>query len=212
MTDDLKVTHQWGAVYSQVMRDPDLSGQARLLYAYLATYAGQGGAWPALRTMCQQLCASERSVRRWREELLEAGYLMVTQRSHPSGASTTNIHSLWSPGWGTGTSATLPQSPRSGGVAPMPGGGGTHATPEGGTHATPRSEEPRTDARARRATAPTWTPDGVCPGCHCVHDPADPLTHPAQGRAPAAVTTAAIADIRATLAKGKQQQQRQASG
>lgn len=62
-----------------VMRDATLSLQARMLYVLLDARQGQSGSVRVrIATLCQDTGASDKSVRRWLDELRDAG-LVATQ-------------------------------------------------------------------------------------------------------------------------------------
>lgn len=69
----------YAIVPSVVLRDPDLTRDARLLFAILDGRQGAAGSVRVLlATLAADLDASERSVRRWLDELRDAGLVATT--------------------------------------------------------------------------------------------------------------------------------------
>ncbi|MEQ8720986.1 MAG: helix-turn-helix domain-containing protein [Sandaracinaceae bacterium] len=67
---------RFGMVPRAALEDAELSLGARLLFAYLATFAdGEGAAFPGISTLAAGLGVTERSVRRYSEELAARGVL-----------------------------------------------------------------------------------------------------------------------------------------
>lgn len=79
MADRFKDTRGgYGVVNKPVMIRKDISAQAKGLYALLCTYAGgQSVAWPGQTRLAEEMATSDRTVRRWVEELQSAGVLYV---------------------------------------------------------------------------------------------------------------------------------------
>lgn len=50
----------YGVVYQDVMRNKNLSAEAKAIYAYLSSIAGmEGSCYPAVETMQKELCMSK---------------------------------------------------------------------------------------------------------------------------------------------------------
>lgn len=77
---------QFGVVSKEVMRRPDLSPQAKALYALLTTYASQSSrSWSiSRRRLAQDLGVSVDSIKRYLTEL-EGHSLIVRQRQYREG-------------------------------------------------------------------------------------------------------------------------------
>lgn len=77
----IKSGEPWRAPVSvEVIRHPDLSAGAKLLYANICSYMNaEGTAYPGTARLSRDLGASRDSIRRWRRELREAGYILTTE-------------------------------------------------------------------------------------------------------------------------------------
>jgi hypothetical protein len=63
------------------MRDSSLSPGAKLVYAYICSFAGAGGsAFPSLELICSELCISEKKMYKNRNELIEKGLITVKKK------------------------------------------------------------------------------------------------------------------------------------
>ena len=61
---------RFGIVKHHVMTDPNLSVQAKALYAVLCCYANKNRlCWPSISTLADDLDSSQSSVKRWIKEL-----------------------------------------------------------------------------------------------------------------------------------------------
>jgi hypothetical protein len=98
-----KATDGYAKFPLSVLRNHALSTGARLLYALLTSYAWQEGiCFPDEKTLGADLGASERTVRRYREELVAAGLIVVKHR----GQGKSNLYAF-------PTSAETPDDPPS---------------------------------------------------------------------------------------------------
>lgn len=64
-------------------RDPNISMQAKALYAVIRSHARNSdgtGAFPSLKTLMDYTGATRQTVTRWRSELVEAGWIKVTHQ------------------------------------------------------------------------------------------------------------------------------------
>lgn len=78
-------------VPNHILRAKKLSAGAKLTYAMLLSYAWQNDfCFPGQQALGEDMGASERSVRTYLNELVEAGYLEVKQR----GLGQTNLYHL----------------------------------------------------------------------------------------------------------------------
>lgn len=82
----------WGMLSQKVMRDPELSRDAKAIYAYLCSFAWGGAdadrkAFPSIKQQCQELgFKSEDTYYKKRKELLLKGYITIEkQRSNEKG-------------------------------------------------------------------------------------------------------------------------------
>lgn len=84
----------YGYAPKAVMRDPELSIEAKAIYSYLATFAGNRDiAYPNVSLICSQLNISERRFRRYKDELVQKGYITVERYRKENGFSN-NIYRL----------------------------------------------------------------------------------------------------------------------
>jgi hypothetical protein len=80
----------FGIVAVNVMRDPEIPGPAKALYAVLATYAdSRGECHPSHETLARDLGAVEKSVRNWMQALVEAG-VIERHRQYEGGREVTS--------------------------------------------------------------------------------------------------------------------------
>lgn len=65
-----------------LVRDPAVSMQAKAMYALIRSFAKNdgSGAFPSLSTLVEYTGATRQTVTRWRDELVDAGWLRVTKQ------------------------------------------------------------------------------------------------------------------------------------
>ncbi|MFL0168265.1 helix-turn-helix domain-containing protein [Candidatus Clostridium helianthi] len=84
----------YGVIPKQVMRDSSISTGAKLVYAYICSFAGAGGnAFPSLDLICSELCISEKKMYKCRNELIDKGLITVKKKRIGSKYSN-NIYTL----------------------------------------------------------------------------------------------------------------------
>lgn len=98
MADKLKLegvfSKGYGIVPKLVMKDEDLSIEAKAIYAYLCSYAGAGKtAFPSVDLICNNLGISENRFYKHRKPLVDKGYINVDREKTDSGWSN-NIYTL----------------------------------------------------------------------------------------------------------------------
>ena len=92
--DKLIYDSGFGILPKRVMIDPNLSLQAKGIFAYLVTYAGNGNeAFPSLRTISYQLGISKDTAGKYIKELKENGYLEIEQKKE-NGRFSHNVYKL----------------------------------------------------------------------------------------------------------------------
>lgn len=96
--NELKLTGIWSQGYGNipklVMRDTNLSIEAKGLYAYLRSFSGAGNtAFPSVELICHDLQISEKRFRKGKDALIESGYITVKRERVPNGFSK-NIYEL----------------------------------------------------------------------------------------------------------------------
>ena len=98
MSDQLKLVgvmqNGYGIIPKLVMKDKDLSIEAKAIYAYFCSYAGAGNtAFPSVNLICSDLNISDKRFRKHRDLLVKKGYLLVKQQ-RTSGDFSKNIYTL----------------------------------------------------------------------------------------------------------------------
>jgi len=97
-SDELKLVgvmeKGYGIIPKLVMKDKELSVEAKSIYAYFCSYAGAGNtAFPSVDLICADLNISDKRFRKHRDLLVEKGYLLVEQK-RTSGDFSSNIYTL----------------------------------------------------------------------------------------------------------------------
>jgi Helix-turn-helix domain len=88
---DLVTVHGFTQVPNFILTNKDLSVGAKLYYAMLLKYARDNDyCFPGQQRLADDMGSGERSLRRYQEELEQAGYLEVMQR----GLGKTNLYKL----------------------------------------------------------------------------------------------------------------------
>ena len=96
MTDSIKMKgileNGYGLSPKLVMRDKDLSIEAKAIYAYMSSFAGNGeNAFPRVDTVCKDLSISEDRFRKHRDQLLNKGYITIV-RNREKGKFYNNVY------------------------------------------------------------------------------------------------------------------------
>lgn len=82
----------YGLVYQSVMRNKDISRGAKVLYAYLSSFAGASGkAFPSRTTICKELNLGVETYGKYKDELKEHGVLEVRQERSKKGTFQKNV-------------------------------------------------------------------------------------------------------------------------
>ena len=77
-----------------VMRDKNLSIEAKAIYAYMSSFAGSGGsAFPKIETACKDLNISKNRFLKYRKELVDYGYITI-EKERKSGKFDNNVYIL----------------------------------------------------------------------------------------------------------------------
>lgn len=70
----------YGIVYQEIMRSPDLPGNSKLIYAYLAAFAGNGDeCYPSVETICKELGMTKTTMYKYMNALVEGGVVKKEQ-------------------------------------------------------------------------------------------------------------------------------------
>lgn len=87
----------YGLIQKSVMRNKNLSIEAKAIYGYIASFAGTSmKAYPSVELICAELNISEKRFRKYRKELVELGYLTIERKRLEKGFSKNiyNLHSV----------------------------------------------------------------------------------------------------------------------
>ncbi|MDW4401996.1 helix-turn-helix domain-containing protein [Staphylococcus saprophyticus] len=84
MTDSIKSSVSgYGLVFKRVMKDTNISIEAKALYSYLSAYAGADeSSFPSVSLIKHELNIGKQRYQRARKELEEIGYLKVTRKQN----------------------------------------------------------------------------------------------------------------------------------
>lgn len=88
----------YGQIAQKVMRDPKLHRNAKVIYAYLCSFAGGNvldpkWSWPSVSLMMKELgFKKEETFYRYRKELIDSGYINVEQYRDGKGLFTRNLY------------------------------------------------------------------------------------------------------------------------
>ncbi|MDN6570509.1 MAG: helix-turn-helix domain-containing protein [Staphylococcus equorum] len=95
MSDRLiDITGGYGSVYKKVMKDTELSIEAKAIYAYLTSYAGgKDTAFPSVSLICHELNISKNRFYNHRKELVEKEIISVKRERTDNGFSK-NIYTI----------------------------------------------------------------------------------------------------------------------
>lgn len=70
----------YGIVYQEIMRSPELPGNSKLIYAYLAAFAGNGDeCYPSVETICKELGMTKTTMYKYMNVLVEYGVIEKKQ-------------------------------------------------------------------------------------------------------------------------------------
>lgn len=99
MEDKLKVTgvlsQGYGIIPKLLMKDSDLTIEAKAIYAYIASYAGNGStAFPSVSLICTDLNISENRFHNHKKVLIEKGYIHIDQERSGQGTFKRNIYTI----------------------------------------------------------------------------------------------------------------------
>ena len=84
----------YGMIPKAVMKNKDISVEAKALYAYICSYAGSGGkAFPSLQKICEELGMSEKRLYKYRNELI-ANNLIIVSKERIGSKYSSNIYTL----------------------------------------------------------------------------------------------------------------------
>ncbi|EAC2918966.1 MULTISPECIES: helix-turn-helix domain-containing protein [Listeria] len=85
----------YGIIAKALMRDKDLSIEAKSIYSYLASFAGAGNtAFPSVELIIAELNISRDRFYKHRKQLVEKGFITVIQKKGDKGLQQRNIYQL----------------------------------------------------------------------------------------------------------------------
>lgn len=95
MTDSIKSSITgYGLVFKRVMKDTNISIEAKALYSYLSAYAGADeSAFPSVSLICHELGISDKRFKKYRKQLEAQGYLSIERQRTNNGFSK-NIYTI----------------------------------------------------------------------------------------------------------------------
>lgn len=95
MADSIKSSVSgYGLVFKRVMKDTDISIEAKALYSYLSAYAGANEtAFPGVSLICHELNISDKRFQKYRKQLEDNGYLSI-KRERTSNGFSKNIYTI----------------------------------------------------------------------------------------------------------------------
>ena len=77
----------YGTVPKLVMQDKDIDPEAKAIYAYICSFAGAGtSAFPGISIMCKELPMSEKRFHKFKNQLIEKGYLHIERERKSDGS------------------------------------------------------------------------------------------------------------------------------
>ncbi len=82
---------EWHWVYDSVIADPHISPTDKVVYSALSTFGGYKEMHPALETIAERACLSERATRNSMRRLEEVGYIKVDKKT---GRGNANVYYL----------------------------------------------------------------------------------------------------------------------
>ncbi|MBC1935219.1 DnaD domain protein [Listeria grandensis] len=99
MSDSLKIqgiyAQGYGMIAKTVMRDKELSIEAKSIYSYLASFAGAGStAFPTIELMLGELNISRDRFYKHRKQLVEKGYIKIIQQKGSKGLQMKNVYEI----------------------------------------------------------------------------------------------------------------------
>ena len=84
----------YGFIPKLIMKDKELTIEAKAIYAYLSSYTGTGNtAYPSISLMCGDLDISEARFYKHRKLLIEKGYIVIEKKRNEGGWSN-NVYRL----------------------------------------------------------------------------------------------------------------------
>lgn len=99
MDDKLKIegvlSQGYGIIPKLVMKDKDLTIEAKAIYAYISSYAGNGSsAFPSVSLICGDLDIGENRFHKHKKFLIEKGYIEVKRERDGRGVWGSNVYTI----------------------------------------------------------------------------------------------------------------------
>lgn len=85
----------YGIIPKLVMKDKDLTIEAKAIYAYISSYAGNGtSAFPSVSLICNDLDIGENRFHKHKKVLVEKGYIEVKRERTSKGSWGSNVYTI----------------------------------------------------------------------------------------------------------------------
>jgi hypothetical protein len=83
----------YGFISKMVMRDKQLTVEAKAIYSYIASFAGNGNtAYPSVDLICDELQIGKDRFQKHKKYLLEKGYLVIQRGAATNGKFGNNLY------------------------------------------------------------------------------------------------------------------------
>ena len=85
----------YGKIPKLVMKDPDLTVEAKAIYAYISSYSGGGStAFPSVSLMCHDLKMGENRFYKHRKLLVDKNYIQISKNKSDKNEFSNNVYTL----------------------------------------------------------------------------------------------------------------------
>lgn len=85
----------YGIIPKSIMRDTEISAEAKAIYAYLSSFAGSGNtAFPSVSLMCHELGMGENRFYKHRKQLVDKDYISIEKAQDEKGVWKNNVYKL----------------------------------------------------------------------------------------------------------------------
>ena len=85
----------YGIIPKSIMRDTEISAEAKAIYAYLSSFAGSGNtAFPSVSLMCHELGMGENRFYKHRKQLVDKDYISIEKVQEQNGTWQNNVYTL----------------------------------------------------------------------------------------------------------------------
>ncbi|WP_052085719.1 helix-turn-helix domain-containing protein [Clostridium sp. HMP27] len=85
----------YGLIAKKIMKDSSLTLSSKAIYAYLCSYAGnESSAFPSVKLIKHELGISKDTFYKYIKELIDKGYIVITQQRGEKGKFSHNVYSI----------------------------------------------------------------------------------------------------------------------